>query len=608
MQSQKDEAAGYTPDVSPGQSATTGTPTRRFRDRLRALASLHRPRIDIEKGDSPVPKISPTQKTNGDDQTSPPSVAVSPKNSGAVASEAATNAAPLVKDASASDPSDIPESKLHRGKKGRRSARGSHSDKLGYKVERYASGISATDVAHGWTRYVHLNGSVYYYNSEYEILTPDDMENDEQRRAVMNFRKEFLETLEEDGLFYYTPGKYDLLIRDAYDDDHVQAIFLSYDESTQIVFPDRGPDVEIQGYTYSYWCALEEHPMHRARLPLLPEEDFVWSLTYGAAVGIFEEKDTEFPYTDAQIEQLMQIYRNLKHAAKTNRDVMAPLNWLIARTVRDIEMVRERGKNTEKPGFSWLRKPSEETSTWRLEVAEMVLFLALFGVHRMYFGRLRRVRVGQSAYLLDFRKVLQQFLAEWSDSNLLATVFVGANVAFQQLPGLNGLQRTASLASAVFSVLGVATGVHHVWQHRAKVNADIDEAVKYVNHARDWDKAGNESSEVSDLLWVSSFLAVPIAALFWAVLSFTIALGAYCVQSVSMTGTILLAVVLGICALVSLAMLVFFRSGLQEPRGECRTSMLQTMWKTSLLRFRGTWQGLRRRALNESDEQGDGKV
>lgn len=77
-------------------------------------------------------------------------------------------------------------------------------------------------------------------------------------------------------------------------------------------------------------------------------------------------------------------------------------------------MVRERGKNAEKPGFSWLRKPSEETSTWRLEVAEMVLFLALFGVHRMYFGRLRRVRVGQSAYLLDFRKVLQQFLAEWS--------------------------------------------------------------------------------------------------------------------------------------------------------------------------------------------------
>lgn len=51
-------------------------------------------------------------------------------------------------------------------------------------------------------------------------------------------------------------------------------------------------------------------------------------------------------------------------------------------------------------------------------------------------------------------------------------------VVFQQ--GLNGLQRTASLASAVFSVLGVATGVHHVWQHRAKVNADIDEAVRHM--------------------------------------------------------------------------------------------------------------------------------
>lgn len=53
----------------------------------------------------------------------------------------------------------------------------------------------------------------------------------------------------------------------------------------------------------------------------------------------------------------------------------------------------------------------------------------------MYQTRLPGTRVKGAVYLPDFRKLMQQSLDEWADSNLLVTVFVSANVAFLAVPG-----------------------------------------------------------------------------------------------------------------------------------------------------------------------------
>lgn len=48
------------------------------------------------------------------------------------------------------------------------------------------------------------------------------------------------------------------------------------------------------------------------------------------------------------------------------------------------------------------------------------------------------------------------------------------------LQDITSVQRTASLASTVFSVLSVATGVHHTWQHRNKLDASHADAVRLL--------------------------------------------------------------------------------------------------------------------------------
>jgi hypothetical protein len=43
--------------------------------------------------------------------------------------------------------------------------------------------------------------------------------------------------------------------------------------------------------------------------------------------------------------------------------------------------------------------------------------------------------------------------------------------------GIDGVQRSASLASSVLAMLSIAIGVHHVWRHRGKTEARLEDAV-----------------------------------------------------------------------------------------------------------------------------------
>jgi len=183
----------------------------------------------------------------------------------------------------------------------------------------------------------------------------------------------------------------------------------------------------------------------------------------------------------------------------------------------------------------------------------------------MYWRRLAQVREGSSVDLLGFRSMLQESLTEWSDSNIISTVLLGANVTFLSLSNISSIQRTVALTSTLFAVLSIALGLYHVWHHRTKSNADIIEACKYMNHTRHYDDRTDDST---DLLIMGSFLAVPIAALLWSVTCFAIAIGAYCVQGTDRAGMSLLPVVLGVALfVVGSSVFLFSRLGRMKERG-----------------------------------------
>lgn len=103
------------------------------------------------------------------------------------------------------------------------------------------------------------------------------------------------------------------------------------------------------------------------------------------------------------------------------------------------------------------------------------------------------------------------------------------------------MQRTCSLVSSLFAMISIAGGMHHIWNHRIKLDVEVAEAVcipmqvdarlltdppqtQYMNH-------GIMFGDRGSVTILACFLALPIASLLWSFYAFTAALTAFCVQS-----------------------------------------------------------------------------
>lgn len=228
-----------------------------------------------------------------------------------------------------------------------------------------------------------------------------------------------------------------------------------------------------------FWTHLASYPMHLTELPPHAEADFLKALTQGANERILDERKSMFPYTDEQAQRFMQVYRDLKIVpyGQGRYSILPALAWHISRVMIKIEIVRERYHYGTKDARLY-RDIAVEKPTWRERLLDVLLFCVFFNTHGTYKIRLESTRPKGHVYLPDFRELMSSLLVEWSDSNLLATVFVSANVAFLALPNINPLPQTASLCSVLFSMLSMVIGVHHVWRHRRRADADDDEAVR----------------------------------------------------------------------------------------------------------------------------------
>ena len=84
---------------------------------------------------------------------------------------------------------------------------------------------------------------------------------------------------------------------------------------------------------------------------------------------------------------------------------------------------------------------------------------------------------------------------------------------------------------------------------------------QYLSHLQPLDDGHD-----SDLAVTAIFLSVPLVALLYAVLSFSVALGAYCIQNSEIHGKLLLVVLFGLAGLTGVVTLVFFWHVWRGPR------------------------------------------
>jgi hypothetical protein len=103
--------------------------------------------------------------------------------------------------------------------------------------------------------------------------------------------------------------------------------------------------------------------------------------------------------------------------------ILPALAWHISRVMIKIEIVRERYHYGTKDARLY-RDIAVEKPTWRERLLDVLLFCVFFNTHGTYKIRLESTRPKGHVYLPDFRELMKSLLVEWSDSNLLATVFV----------------------------------------------------------------------------------------------------------------------------------------------------------------------------------------
>ncbi|KAJ7208876.1 hypothetical protein GGX14DRAFT_543338 [Mycena pura] len=408
----------------------------------------------------------------------------------------------------------------------------------------------------GWTKWIHLNGAVYYSFGRPHFLTCENIKDP----VILARVEQVCEKLNHH-LLPNTDWEMAVSLRR----DDYRATFTSWEYATSYETSGKDPLKEVD--MASFWKYVEVFPMHRRTLPRFMEVDFLSVLAFGSSERVLDIKNTTFPYEDAQVERLLRVYRDLRDPpGPAHPDLVPALAHHIARVMFDIECMRQQYNHGTLDAHIYrnIAIPRPTPIVWLCDFFLGVLFC---GTHKNYRVRLEATVPKGDVALADFRQLMRNLLSEWADSNLVATVLVSVNVGFLAVPDITSLQRSSSLVSSLCAMASLVTGLHHVWKHREKVDAEQEGARQYLYYlkrlreaTRDTPAPAHAPLSALDLTLTACLLAVPLATLQWSVLSFTLAIAAYALQPALAppAAHVLLLALLAALAVLALAVFLFF--------------------------------------------------
>ncbi|KAJ7714605.1 hypothetical protein B0H16DRAFT_1807751 [Mycena metata] len=386
-----------------------------------------------------------------------------------------------------------------------------------------------------WKKFTRVDGVVYFTSDNGRLITTDDVSDATTRDVVVatyNHYNEWFEGIDaEDGEMFIFNAALDPII-----------YLASWSLGETYEFTPDGEELVVESDA-KYWDYAWRFPMHRTYLPAFREEEFRGALAFGSNERARNRKLTTFPLKDPQIRRMMRIYYDLKEGHTAHCNLIPALVYHVART------------------YKWIARRWSPCPGQNVRVLDGVLALALCGTHHNYRTRLQATVPAGGILLSDFRQLMRKLLSEWADSNLVATVVLSVNIGFLGLPNLQALHRSASLVSSLCAMASLITGLHHVWQHREKINTEHDDAVEYLYFLKPWCQRTPRklAPTALDLTLTASLLALPLAALQWALLSLATAIATYAFQSTTeKTGHLLFLVLVGLLAGLSFCVFLIF--------------------------------------------------
>ncbi|KAJ7451263.1 hypothetical protein B0H11DRAFT_2246470 [Mycena galericulata] len=407
-----------------------------------------------------------------------------------------------------------------------------------------------------WTKFTHMHGGIYYSYGDHQLLTKEDMCDRATRKLVMAAYEDYGDYFKD------VPEDAEMVVFLAEGEPRLH--FASWSRGMMYGFEEDEEGLVSMGSS-SFWDHAWSFPMHRTYMPPFMETQFLTALAFGSNQRVMDVKNTTFPFDDAQIERLMRVYRDLR--GNTHYPVppalLPALCYHIGCVMFEIETARSRYGY----GTTWARMYRDVAipeSTWTLLISDLILGIILCGTHKSYRTRLYSTAPKGFISIPDFRRLMRNFMSEWADSNLVATVLVSVNVGFLAVPDISKLARSFSLVSSLCAMTSIITGLHHVWQHREKTETEINDARQYLYHTklRCRRRPKNYQLTTMDLSPTACLLALPLATLQWSVLSFTLGISVYAFQQSTPSSVlgvrILLLILLPLLGALSCGVFLYF--------------------------------------------------
>ncbi|KAF8468648.1 hypothetical protein JB92DRAFT_3059075 [Gautieria morchelliformis] len=265
-----------------------------------------------------------------------------------------------------------------------------------------------------------------------------------------------------------------------------------------------------------YWANKANFPMHQP-LPHGAEEEMLAALIYFTTELVMGNTKATSPFTLTQCLEIISLYKALKHETKEGAQFTAEgderLRWFVTHVMLEICQARVKF-NYGKVGAATTIEPSRVASCRAKRVLDIFLLILCFGGHIRYRKRFRRTHTNAGVHLATFRASVAGTLQEWSDCNLLGTVFITANMLFL-ISDLSQAQQTLVVVSTCCALASVIVGMYLAWQHRPKTEADISQAFDYLYHA---------TGDPSGLTFTSVSICLPLVFLLWSIFTFAVAI------------------------------------------------------------------------------------
>jgi len=417
------------------------------------------------------------------------------------------------------------------------------------------------DLPAPWQQFVHPDGKPYFRHPKWRLLTEANIRDPDQCAAIHSLHSRISSWEDkisfpdhakpsEQTELYVVLNPSDARKGSYYCVDHDgREVFWLEDMVLEDIMPvgvPRHSSFELS-ILRNYYRHLENFPCHN-KLPDDAAEFLRKALTYACTDHMTARESATSPWNAEDCKTFLDLLDVLENDEKgVTFDDDGYKTWFVARLVCIILHSRSVHR------FGMHDAVTDRLATARRSQIGLIDILAgglSFWAHHAYVSRLENVWAGGVVSVGGWGSLVTSLVIEWSDSNLLATVILSANMAFISLSQVHAVERASSLISTFLALGSIVIGLHHVWRHRVKKDTSAGQAGIYFQNAT------LRSGSMKPLAF---FLSLPLILLSWSVLTFACSVSVYTFYGRQPRASfVITGVVFGTVVIIVLATVSFF--------------------------------------------------